>query len=98
MATTPTVADGATLAVKPPRVNIFAKPDAAHDQTDQARRQRHGVFDASAACRFTREQTTLAASREAHGRYRVAGGAKRRRFACLVASVAVVAILAFAIS
>jgi hypothetical protein len=97
MATTPTVADGATLAVKPPRVNIFAKPDAAHDQTDPARRQRRGVFDESAACHLTSEQASRAATREGLATYQVAGQPQRRRFA-LVAAAAVVAILAFAIS
>jgi hypothetical protein len=98
MASTSTVADGAALAVKSPRVNIFAKPEAARGQTDPVRRQRRGVFDASAACRLTSEQASRAATAEAPATYRVAGEAKRRRFACLVAAAAVVAILAVAIS
>ena len=57
MATTPTITDGGALAVKPARVNIFAKPSAPHDQTDPAVREPRGIFDDTAACRRTDEVT-----------------------------------------
>ena len=97
MATTPTVTDGATLAVKPPRINIFAKPDTARDQPDPGVRQPRGIFDEAAACRRVSGQASPPGTREALETYQVAGAPKVRRLACLVATAAVAAILAFAI-
>ena len=57
MATTPTITDAGALAVKPARVNIFAKPSAPQDQTDPAARQPRGIFDDAAACHSTDEVT-----------------------------------------
>ena len=98
MATTPTVTDGATLAVKPPRVNIFAKPDTARDQPDPGVRQPRGIFDESAACRAISGQTSPPGTREALETYQVAGAPKARRLARVVATAGLAAILAFAIT
>ena len=46
----PTVVDGDALAVRPPRVNIFAKPDAPPDHSDAGTQRPGGVFDQTAAC------------------------------------------------
>ena len=79
MATTPTITDAGALAVKPARVNIFAKPSAPQDQTDPAARQPRGIFDDAAACHSTDEVTDRRAAPSAHGGGRLGGAGALRR-------------------
>lgn len=51
MATTHTTADGGAFAIRPARLNIFARPDADHGDTSPDTCRARGVFDDAAACR-----------------------------------------------
>jgi hypothetical protein len=85
----PTVVDGDALAVRPPRVNIFAKPDAPPDRSDRATQRPGGVFDETAAC----TPTGCVAVVRGAGRRTLAPAL--RRLACLAgASVAAVGLAA----
>jgi hypothetical protein len=70
MATTPIIADGHPLAVRPARVNIFARSGALEGLADPAVRRSRGVFDEAAACGPTDDH----AARSAHGARRLGGG------------------------
>jgi hypothetical protein len=97
MATTPTVTDAGALAVRPVRVNIFAKPSAPQDQTDPAARQPRSVFDDAAACHSTDEGTDRPAASSAPGGGRVGGTWAFRRSGYLIALAAAAAGLIVAI-
>src|SRR4051812_2122803 len=63
MAPEPQLNDFGALAIKPPRVNIFARPAASNHARADAATAPLGAFDASAAChpepvtdRITRER------------------------------------------
>jgi hypothetical protein len=50
MAATPSTANAGTLALKPPRVNVFARPGAGEGQRVSNGPQPRRIFDAAAAC------------------------------------------------
>jgi hypothetical protein len=93
MATTPTVTDGGALAVQPARVNIFAKPEAHHDQGDSESQCPRGVFDQAAAC-----QPTPSAGASTPGAQCVARRWLIRLIACLAACSAAAAVVIIAIA
>jgi hypothetical protein len=96
MAPTPAVDNVGALALKPPRVNIFAKPDATRDQRSSGPQART-VFDAAAACR---PDEGIVARVGGPGSVRAPSDRKRARIGwlprlvCLAVLVAVVAALA----
>jgi hypothetical protein len=92
MATTPTITDAGALAVRPPRVNIFAKPNARQGQTDPARQPR-GIFDDTAACHSTDAVNDRHAAPSAHRSGGLGRARAGRRLAYLVPVAAAVASL-----
>jgi hypothetical protein len=98
MATSPTSADGGALTVRPPRVNIFAKADAAHDEGDPAARRPRGVFDTAAACASGDEVTERFAAPSRHRGGGLGGAALRRRAVYVAALAAAATSLTFEIS
>jgi hypothetical protein len=97
MATTPTTADGGALAIRPARVNIFAKPAARQTETSPEANSSGRVFDDAAACRSADDlaNRSIAGSDDRPGLGSVT--APRRR-ACLLGLAAATACLLAAIS
>src|SRR4051812_21729810 len=85
MATTPVIAGGDALAVRPARVNLFAKPHAIDAPPNSAGREHRGVFDAAAACRANDETSDHLAARAGHAVRRLRGTLTIRRIVSLVA-------------
>lgn len=91
MATTPTAAGGGALAIRPARLNIFARPDAGHGDTSPSSRSPRGLFDDSATCRSVDELAGgFVGPSDDRG-----GASAPRRLACLLALAAATATVVF---
>lgn len=97
MATTPITADGGTLAIRPARLNIFAKPNAGQGYTSPAARPPRGVFDEAAACRSANEVASGFVAASDDGAARRGGASGPQRLACLLALLAAIVAVIVAI-
>jgi len=92
MATAPRIDNTGALALKPPRVNIFAKPDSGEGERAPSGTQPRGIFDAAAACEGLVAEP--AAGPSSQGVRRHGTSAPTRWAARLVALTAVGALIA----